>query len=148
VIAVLGFPPNEDWRTKLINTALEAETIHTDEPGKGSALLHNIILALHLVRDNETENAQNQADDLYGQLVRYLISTTATSARQAHRAKPRRQGRKGKRAHKRYRYVRTQDLFKRNPSLLAKHIRERVSWLGKDGPPLHSAGIKSLYEKL
>ncbi|GFG34202.1 hypothetical protein Cfor_00191, partial [Coptotermes formosanus] len=138
----------DDWTTDLINTALEAETVHTDESVKGHAPLNSIISALQAVRDEGTEKAHSTVEDLYDQLVRYLTSTTTTRAHKAHRPKPRQQVRKGKRARKKYTYARTQDLFKRNPSLLAKHIREGVAWLETEGTPLHSADIKSLYEKL
>jgi hypothetical protein len=115
---------------------------------KGQALAHNIALALQAVRDDRAENIQTTVDELYDKVILYLKNSTPSRARRARKPKTQQQGRKGRRAQKKYKYPRTQDLYKKTPSLLAKHIREGVPWLEMEGPPLRSADIEALYKKL
>jgi hypothetical protein len=54
-----------------------------------------------------------------------------------------------KRRRKRYIYARTQDLFRKNPNLLARYIREGVPWLeDEDLNSLTQDDIKSFYTSL
>jgi hypothetical protein len=50
---------------------------------------------------------------------------------------------------KRYRYARTQDLFQKNPNLLARYIREGTPWLeDEDSSSFKQEDIKSFYTSL
>ena len=68
-------------------------------------------------------------DELYTLVVAQIGVTQATRAKKPKRAKVpnHKTGRKRKR--KRFRYARTQDLFCKNPNLLARYIREGTPWL-------------------
>jgi hypothetical protein len=55
---------------------------------------------------------------------------------------------KVKRAYKKYLYVRTQELFKKNPSLLAKCIREGMPWADEPVAAIKLEDIKTYYQEL
>jgi hypothetical protein len=53
-----------------------------------------------------------------------------------------------KRKKKRYIYARTQDLFKKNPSTLARYIREGVPWLEDQDTAVPQEAIQQFYTNL
>jgi hypothetical protein len=59
-----------------------------------------------------------------------------------------RYGGRGKRALRRYIYTRTQDLFKKNPGKLAKHVRNGADWCEFGTIQLHRDEIEHLYNNL
>ena len=88
-------------------------------------------------------------DELYTLVVAQIGVTQATRANKPKRAKgPNHQtGRKRKR--KRFRYARTQDLFRKNPNLLARYIREGTPWLeDEDYSSPKPEDVKSFYAAL
>jgi len=88
-------------------------------------------------------------DELYTLVVAQIGVTQATRASKPKRAKgPNHQtGRKRKR--KRFRYARTQDLFRKNPNLLARYIREGTPWLeDEDSSSPKPEDVKSFYTTL
>ena len=73
--------------------------------------------------------SQTLTDDVYAQVLAQIGSLPTKRAKKEKRTKrPTNQaGRKRKR--KRYKYARTQDLFRKNPTLLARYIREGIPCL-------------------
>jgi hypothetical protein len=53
-----------------------------------------------------------------------------------------------KRKRKRYVYARTQELYKHNPSMLAKHIREGKNWLENEAHDVPLEDMRAFYDDL
>lgn len=49
---------------------------------------------------------------------------------------------------KQYKYARTQELYRQNPGLLAKYVRERIDWTEGTRTDLETADIRDLYNSL
>ncbi len=76
--------------------------------------------------------SQDCMDKFYGSIIEILGSST--TAETTATKKPRKRG--AKKAYKRYSYARTQDLFKKDPALLAKCIRSGVEFPDENVLPL------------
>jgi len=57
-------------------------------------------------------------------------------------------GKKAKSSRAVYKYARTQQLYRLNPGLLAKHAKEGINWTEEPKPDLGSDDIKGLYDSL
>jgi len=101
------------------------------------------------IGDEQLLATQALVDDVYAQVLAQIESAQATrAAKTTNRKGPKAQA-SCKRKWKRYRYARTQDLFRKNPKLLARYIREGVSWLeGEDSSSPKPEDVKSFYSSL
>ena len=88
-------------------------------------------------------------DDVYAPILAEIETLQATRAKkQARTKKPKTQAGR-KRKSKRYRYARTQDLFRKNPNLLARYIRKGIPWLeDEETSSLKPEDVKSFYSSL
>ena len=68
-------------------------------------------------------------DDMYAQVLAQIESAQTTRAAKTIKRKGPKTEADCNRKCKRYRYARTQDLFRKNPKLLARYIPDGVQWL-------------------
>ncbi|XP_074032665.1 uncharacterized protein [Leptinotarsa decemlineata] len=61
---------------------------------------------------------------------------------------PKRGARGGRGSRRRYLYAKTQDLYNKNPSLVARHVRTNVDWLDTPGIRCSNADVQDLYNNL
>jgi hypothetical protein len=93
-------------------------------------------------------STQTLLNHVYTQVLEQIESTQSTRASKRSRRKcPNTQA--GSKRRKRYRYGRTQDLFRKNPNLLARYVREGTPWLeSEDSSTPKLEDVKSLYSSL
>jgi hypothetical protein len=142
-------PDEQQWQSDIIRQAL-AETRDTSTLASKCRDLHSRLVSI-LTDIGAAQLIATQAlvDDVYAQVLAQIETVQATRAKnQARRKKPKTQaGRKRKK--KRYKYARTQDLFRKNPNLLARYIREDVPWLeDEDSSSPKPEDVKSFYSSL
>lgn len=120
---------NEQWRTDNIRHAL-AESQDGPVLSDECKNLHiRLISILTDISPNHELITQALIDDVYAQVVTLIGASQVTRTTKVQRAKgPKNQIGRG-RKRRRYRYARTQDLFRKNPNLLARYIREGVPLL-------------------
>jgi hypothetical protein len=86
---------------------------------------------------------------LYTQVVAQIGALQATRGNKLKREKGPKDQAGRKRKGTRYRYARKQNLFRKNPTLLARYIREGAPWLEvEDSRSPKSEGVKSFYKAL
>jgi hypothetical protein len=120
-------PPAAHWKAFTTPDLIAAQTVLRD--------------ALRYVHDLQGQLIQEHIDHIYDLATSYLVKSNSTKEGSRQR---RVRNRKGTR---RYLYARTQNLHKRNPGLVAKHIRDGVDWL-EGGIQPKIADVRQLYETL
>jgi hypothetical protein len=116
-------------------------------PTSTSGVLRYFTSLLHDARGNEHYFTQAIIDEAYDQLkFRILGPSTPHTKPTSRPRKLTHRPKKGKM--KRYRYARTQRLYREDPSTLARYIREGVAWL--EECPAHAPpdDVKPLYTSL
>jgi hypothetical protein len=93
-----------------------------------SAQYMRLIAILHNAREHTEILTQELPDDFYSQMVSYIIKYSQGTGN-ACQTKKQKGNLCAKHKKKRYMYAHTQELYKKNPSTLAKYIREGVPWL-------------------
>lgn len=84
-----------------------------------------------IMRATSTCCSRDTIDCLYSAILESLGNKTSSKASPSRPKQEERRGKNKKRAKKRYRYARVQDLFKKSPGLLAKHIRMGTDYTEK-----------------
>ena len=88
-------------------------------------------------------------NELHTQVVAQIGALQATRGNKLERPKGPKDQVSRKRKRKRYRYARKQNLFRKNPILLGRYIREGAPWLDvEDSSSPKSEGAKSFYTAL
>jgi len=101
------------------------------------------------ISDGQLLATQALVDDVYARVLAQIESSQTTHASKRSRTRGPKTQSGRKRKWKRYRYARTQDLFRKNPNLLARYIREGTPWLeDEDSSSLKQEDIKSFYTSL
>jgi len=153
-IRVGGTPGNEDgaeqqWQTDILRQTLAATSEDLPVSSKCKDLHLRLVSLLKEIGDEQQPVTQALIDDIYAQVLAQIETTqTKRTAKFTKRQGPKTQaGRKRKR--KRYEYARTQDLFRKDPKLLAKYIREGTPWLEEKDPSSPTPkDVKSFYSTL
>jgi len=139
----------QQWRTDTIRQAL-AETRDSSNLSNRCRDLHTrLVSILTDISEYHELISQTLIDDVYAQVLTLIGSLPTKRANKEKRTKrPTNQaGRKRKR--RRYEYARTQDLFQKNPNLLARYIREGVPWLeDEDSGSPKPEDVQSFYTAL
>jgi hypothetical protein len=84
---------------------------------------------LNEIIGNPEITTQDLIDDLYTQVVAQFGATQSKRANKLKRARGPKNQTGSKTKQKRYIYCRMQDLFCKNPNILARYIREGTPWL-------------------
>ena len=138
----------EQWRKDVISQALSETKDSTAMSDKCKVLQLELVSLLTDIRDGLTKPTQSRIDDVYEDVLTLIGPSLASHPKQKKKTKgPTRLG-GHKRRKKRYLYARTQDLFKKNPNLLAKYIREGVPWLDDLDPSPLREEVKTFYTSL
>ena len=149
-----GTPGDEDgaeqrWRTDIIRQTLAETRENSTLSSKCRDFHHRLVSMLTDIGDEQLLATQALVDDVYAQVLAQIESAQATRAAKTTKRKGPTAQASCKRKWKRYRYARTQDLFRKNPKLLARYIREGVSWLeGEDSSSPKPEDVKSFYSSL
>jgi hypothetical protein len=106
---------------------------------KCKALHSEMVYTLTDRRDENKRPTQSLIDEVYGKVLTLVGPKLASRPKNNRRPKgPTKQA--GRKRRKRSLYARTQDLFKKNPNLLAKYLRG-VRWPdNQDSSPLRGGG--------
>jgi len=134
--------PNEvEWRTGLLTQ------LRGWDPAAGP---EGVREPSRLIRDAARlpEISQEVLDTVYGVLAESLSAREDSSGSGRVRASGPRTKRSKKRAQKRYRYARTQDLYKKDPALLAKHVRLGTDHTVQSTQKLARVEVETLYKAL
>jgi Reverse transcriptase (RNA-dependent DNA polymerase) len=129
----------DNWRKKMLSYIINWNT--------GDLLPEGQALAL-MIKDAAVDASQENMDKTYNKFVESLGRNGRENDDGGRRKKKRTAGRKGRRSWRKYCYARTQELFKKNPKLLAKHARQGTDFLEPAGKDVDREDIKTLYGKL
>jgi hypothetical protein len=138
---------NEDWIEQFVEQVLN-EISPGDTSFQEYSDLHNrLTSALEKVRDDGVLPSQSFVDELFSLMVSHILQ--GSTIKKASRRKVRGQRPdKSKRKEKRYIYGRTQELYKKNPGVLAKYIREGTLWLDDRKAVIPNETIREFYSML
>ncbi|GJQ84515.1 hypothetical protein Trydic_g15415 [Trypoxylus dichotomus] len=113
-------------------------------PAEQAELIQLLKSALLYAKDSDGQVPQAHIDHVYGALRSRLASKGGAQREESRKRRSPTEGPR-RRPRRQYIYARTQDLYKKNPGLVAKYVRENIDWW-EDGhrlPP--SAEISELY---
>ena len=117
----------QEWRTGIISQTLAETPDNSTLSSKCRDLHSRLVSILTDIGDKQLLPTQTRVDNVYAQVLAQIESSQAAQTSKRTRTKgPKTQT---SRKRKRYIYARTQDLFRKNPNLLARYIREGISWL-------------------
>jgi hypothetical protein len=137
------------WQNEVIKEALAATRETSSVTTKCRDLHTKLVSTLTEISEKPELITQSLIDDVYALVIAQIGATQTKKDKKDRRAKgpKNRTGRKRKR--RRFEYARTQDLFRKNPNLLARYIREGVPWLEDEdqGAP-KPEDVKSFYTSL
>ena len=139
--------PNANWISQITDQVLEKAPNHDTADESHRALYAHLTSVLQDARENRGVITQGLIDEIYTETKLLILKESHPKERTRPRPSRRADGHK-KRKHKRYLYARTQDLYKRNPSTLAKYIREDVNWLSDEGVEVSQEDISLFYTNL
>lgn len=138
----LSSPELAEWRSGILEHALAHQLPQGVTPDKSAEAIHLLQGALRLASEPDFEFSQAQIDFLYQEATSHFRPSGCEAGGNK---SPRVRG-KG-RSKRRFLYARTQELYKKNPGQVAKHVRQGVDWIGGyQQPPMSE--VKELYTKL
>ena len=139
----------QQWRTDIIRQALAETCESTTLSSKFRDLHAKLVSILGKISEKHDMITQTLIDDIYAQILEQIEPSRATRATKRKRVKEPSNQAGRRRRQRRYRFAKTQDLFKKNPNLLARYIREGIPWLEEEdrGTP-KTEDIKSFYTAL
>jgi hypothetical protein len=125
VVAGGASDDDKDWQLGVICQALTDSRPTSAMADKYKDLHTQLIARLTDIKENPGLISQTLLDDTYEQILKEITASCTekvVSRKRVH-------GPARKRKKKRYHYARTQDLFRKNPNLLAKYIRQNTKWI-------------------
>ncbi|GJQ68522.1 hypothetical protein Trydic_g17092 [Trypoxylus dichotomus] len=140
-------PETSTWREGIIEAVLAHQLPKKAIPAEQAALIQLLKSALLYARDCDGQVPQAHIDHIYGTLESHLASKGGAQRGESRKRRSPTEGPRH-RPRRQYIYARTQDLYKKNPGLVAKYVREKIDWW-EDGhrlPP--PAEISELYTSL
>ncbi|XP_039303390.1 uncharacterized protein LOC120357295 [Solenopsis invicta] len=135
---VEDFLPEDTWRGNS-ERRIESRAPRRYSTRAACVQLLRRVLARIVSGDPPNKEEQNSLDD---QILEFF-RTNAGDPKGKKRGKEAR-----KKNRKRYKYARTQELYRQNPGLLIKYVREDINWTEETKPDLSSEDIKDLYNSL
>jgi hypothetical protein len=119
---------DRSWILNTVNQATEMDSTNHDTLGPFQQICLRLISTLKEISASAEFCSQDALDNVYTDLVALILDNAPKT--QSEPKRKRRKNNHQNRKRKRYVYARTQELYKHNPSMLAKHIREGTNWLG------------------
>ena len=135
-------PDTLEWVDGVIDAALQQSTGRSSPPPDQLAAQSLLRDALRYAQEWQGQLLQEHVDYIYDLATSYLVQSNSTKGEGSRPKRVRR--RMGTR---RYLYARTQDLYRVNPGLVAKHVRDGVDWLAGGARP-KIADVRQLYATL
>lgn len=134
--------PEADWREGIAKIVLESESPDAIPPGAAACvqLLKGVLAEIVSKRGVLPEK---EVMDEVDKVVSDLLSPGEEKTKSKPRKKTRKTGNR-----KQYIYARTQELYRQNPGLLVKYIRERIDWTERTEVNLGTVEIRDLYNSL
>lgn len=135
-----------EWREEALNAFVGA--LPTGLPPEAEALVQACREAA--VNQGSNPDKQGVIDGLYDLVIRFLAQASPACAGPGPQRQPRRKG-KGKKALKRFKFGRVQELFKRDPRVLAKRVLQGLEPSGlRDGERdlLEPCDVRRCYQDL
>ena len=137
------------WRREIIESVLAEKLSVKAKISRVSEVTINTLR--DALRDldrepNRKESLQAYIDIVYDKVTSHFGITNERQEGSRHPRAPR-----SKRAkHRQFEYAKTQDLFKKDPGLLAKHVRDGTDWVyqGRPCDKLKVEDVRELYNKL
>ena len=130
----------KEWREGIARDVLNAEAPSAIPP-EAAACVQLLRGVLAKIVCGEWPSPR-EFDEIDVQIDEFLGKGDGTAPKR----RPRNKDTKGNR--KKYKYARTQELYRQNPGLLVKHVREGIDWTEKPHADLSSSDIKDLYNSL
>jgi hypothetical protein len=103
--------------------------------------------AIRYAKDENGQVPTAHIDYIYDNIVSHIKAKKSEATGRQSVIRRIRKGRT-KRACKKYVYARTQDLYKRNPSKLAKYVRENIEWYDTSDMELREKDVTSVFQDL
>jgi hypothetical protein len=135
------------WRGEFLQGTLELEMDKSRTSDQAKEVLKMLESAIQYAKEENGQVPDQHIDYIYGTLVSYILHSNKTAEDMAPKKYKRKKG-TSRGARRRYIYSRTQDLYKNNPSRLAKCLRENAAWYMEGDIPLSEEQINSTFQKL
>ncbi|XP_011686439.1 PREDICTED: uncharacterized protein LOC105449135 [Wasmannia auropunctata] len=134
--------PVSAWREGIARMVLNVEIPNAIPPGAAACvqLLEGVLATI--VENHGELPSEETLEKVDAEVCNVLSANGETRKTRNKRSK------RKNRSRKEYIYARTQELYKENPSLLAKHAREGTSWAEEPKADLETAEIRKLYNSL
>ncbi|XP_011157576.2 uncharacterized protein LOC105194392 [Solenopsis invicta] len=131
--------PETAWREGIARKALEVEPPNAI-PSEAAACVQLLrgVLARIVCGDPPTHEEYDTLDKAIEDFFRANADNPKGKKRSKEEVK--------KKTKKSYKHARTQELYRQNPGLLVKYVREGIDWTKEAKPNLGSEDIKSLYD--
>jgi hypothetical protein len=137
----------EEWTVEFVKQVFDEIPAGDTSTFELSELRNRLTSVLEEVRDDNALPTQASVYELYSTLVSQILQDTTTN-RTSRRTGRKQSASRQKRKQKRYTYGRTQELYKQNPGVLAKYIREGTPWLDDHKAVLSRDTIKEFSSTL
>nr|XP_023025873.1 uncharacterized protein LOC111513885 [Leptinotarsa decemlineata] len=133
-----------EWRREIVESVL-AQQIPQNAQRSQTELTAFTNLGAGLERSSfwDYDVPQGFIDTMYS----WVLSVVQTDGR-PRIPKPKRGAGRGRGSRRRYLYAKTQDLYSKNPSLVARYVHNNVDWLDAPGIGCPNADVQDLYERL
>lgn len=139
----LPSPDETAWREGICSAALGHELPRRTMPSRSAEAIKLLRGALQIASELDYNFTQAQIDHIYKEATSFLVSKENEEGGER---RPKRV-RKKRGTKRQYIFGRTQDLFKKNPGELARHVRSEVDWLDGYSRP-KASDVRELYTKL
>jgi uncharacterized C2H2 Zn-finger protein len=117
-----------DWRNCFLQTELDARLPNKEIPNEANFIIDMLKQAIFYAKGEDGQVPQTHIDYIYTQVYGYIKGKNLDKTEQSNK-RNRRKVRSARRKFKKYQYARTQDLYKKNPGLVARHIRNNIEWM-------------------
>jgi hypothetical protein len=135
------------WRNNFLQNAIDSHVLPRDSTKETREVIRMLKTALIYAKEENGRVPIQHIDHVYDQITSYIKGENSGPQNQKPNNPKRKKGR-SKRAYKRYIYARTQDLYKRNPGELARHVREGIDWYESPNEELKEEEIRQTFEDL
>jgi hypothetical protein len=135
------------WRESFLQNALNAGIPEKSTSQESEGIIRMLKQAIVYAMEENGLVPQYHIDHIYRQVYLHIKGEVEDEKGSRNDRKMRKAGTR-RRGRKRYRYARTQDLFKRNPGQLARHIRNGTEWLDPPETRPTTEDVSSLFQSL
>jgi hypothetical protein len=133
-----------NWITKIIDQTLSEGPQSVTHAQEYEGFLEHVTGILRQTRESSELPPPDIIDATYSELVTLILPREQKIKKNPTQTKGVR-GTNAKRRRKKYLYGRSQELYKRNPGMLAKYVRDGIDWLKYRVDTLNPTDIDILY---